>query len=313
MNLKQKMQDKRDIKYSTVSTWQFSAVTPYFNLLLRAHTFFPAWHFIFSVIKNFFIIQQKQVYKITKTPVIKVDTDLDFKIPFEPEKVDTYLSFVPFFVKPLAMLIKRFGYLRASKYINGFLRHITTAYKQAASIYRVYFSTTERPEYKENASFRAIHAADPHLLCVPSLHVAICALTYSYYKKLFAQNIFSKNEAEFRLKEIKDQALAIIESVLFVKQHSVNCIPTALYMVTVIFEKDFFTSHDAVEFIESLFKESPEINEQAKKELTDYFIYMYERTFLENYFDDKWQDPILLWLKNYAIQTGQYTKEQLFN
>ena len=56
-------------------------------------------------------MQQRQVLHLTHRPVINVQTDLDNKIPFEPSKVNTYLGFIPFFVKPFDMMIKRLGYL----------------------------------------------------------------------------------------------------------------------------------------------------------------------------------------------------------
>ena len=308
MTRQERLQHKRDIKYSQKSTWEFSSVSPYFNLLGRAHTFFRAWQFIFNVTHNFFFLQQRQVFHLTHRPVINVETVLDGKIPFEPSKVDTYLGFIPFFVKPLDMLIKRMGYRKAARYINKNLAVLSKTYKSASSIYRFSMTTTNRPDYKEDIAFKAIHAADPHLLCVPSLHVAICAVTYAWYKSFFEnapEGIFSKEEAERRLAEIKKQAIAIIESVLFVKQHSVNCIPTALYMITVIFGQNFFSAKDAVSFIEELFNSSSEIDEATRHEITDYFTFLYERVLLENCFNDNWQESIENWLKDYAAHTGQ--------
>ena len=302
-------QEKRNLKYSDISTWKFSAVSPYFNLLGRARTFFPAWHFIFSVTHNFFFLQQRQVLHLTHRPVINVQTDLDNKIPFEPSKVNTYLGFIPFFVKPFDMMIKRLGYKKAAPYIRQNLRALTKTYKSASSIYRFSMTTTDRPHYMEDAAFKAIHAADPHLLCVPSLHVSICAVTYAWYKGFFekgvAAGLFSEEEADRRLAEIKAQAIAIIESVLFVKQHSVNCIPTALYMITAVFGDDFFSAEDAVFFIEELFKKSSEIDPATREEILDYFTSLYERNLLENSFNENWQDSIKNWLEDFAQKTGQ--------
>ncbi len=302
-------QQKRDIKYSQKSTWEFSAVSPYFNLLGRARTFFPAWHFIFSVSHNFFFLQQRQVLHLTHRPVINVETSLDNKIPFTPEKVNTYLGFISFFVKPFDMMIKRIGYKKAAPYIRKNLRALTKTYKSASSIYRFSMTTTSRPNYKEDAAFKAIHAADPHLLCVPSLHVAICALTFAWYKNFFNEGVsrgfFTQEEADRRLAEIKTQAIAIIESVLFVKQHSVNCIPTALYMITAVFGDDFFSAEDAVFFIEELFKKSGEIDSATREEILDYFTSLYERNLLENSFNESWQDSIKNWLEDFAQKTGQ--------
>ena len=300
---------ERDKRYSQKSTWDFSAVSPYFNLLGRRRTFFRAWQFIFNVSHNFFFLQQRQVLHLSHRPVINVQTDLDDKIPFEPSKVNTYLGFIPFFVKPFDMMIKRFGYRKVAPYITKNLAVLTKTYKSAASIYRFSMTTTSRPHYLGDAAFKAIHAADPHLLCVPSLHVSICAVTFAWYSQFFkettAQGLFTKEEADRRLAEIRAQAIAIIESVLFVKQHSVNCIPTALYMITAVFGDDFFPIQDAINFIDELFKSAPEVSSETRREIVEYFTSLYERTLLENSFNDHWQDSIKNWLRDFAEKTGQ--------
>lgn len=297
---------KRKTEYSLMPLTDFSAVSPYFNLLFRPLTFFVAWRFIFTVIRRFFWIQQKQVLHLSHRPVIFVDTELDDKIPFTPSKVTTYIGFVAFFVRPMDMLIKRLGYFKAAKYLNDDVRYLTKMYKNASTIYRRIFTTTHRPDYKEDIAFKTIHAADPHLLCVPSLHVTIAAGTYAWFKKVFCTtDIFPPEEAERRLAEIKAQAIAIIESVLFVKQHSVNCIPTAFYMLTAAFEPGFFTIDDANSLIDELFKDNIELNEETKKEIAEYFNFMYERTVLENNFEKKWQDSIINFLVEHATKTNQ--------
>ena len=245
---------------------------------------------------------------MTHRPVINVETELDEKIPFTPVKVGTYLGFIPFFVKPFDMMIKRMGYRAASPYINKNLAVLTKTYKSASSIYRFSMTTTSRPDYREDSAFKAIHAADPHLLCVPSLHVAICAVTYAWYKKFFeglTDKVFSREEVDRRLSEIKNQAVKIIESVLFVKQHSVNCIPTAFYMITAVFGSEFFSAREAVDFIDELFSDCPEIDSETRHEITEYFTSLYERTLLENSFNDSWQDSIKNFLTDFARKTGQ--------
>ena len=297
--------EKRERKYGETSTWEFSAVTPYFKLLFHPKTFVKTWQFVASILRNFFWLQEKQVLHISHRPVINVETELDQKIPFTPSKVGIYLGFIPFFVRPMDMLIKRLGFKKAAPYINRNLFMLAKSYKEASLVYRFSMSTTNRPNYKEDAAFKTIHAADPHLLCVPSLHVAICAVTYSWYKKVFDEGLFPKEEAERRLSEIRARALAIIESVLFVKQHSVNCIPTALYMITSIFEEDFLPQKKALEIINELFKTSPEIDSETKKEITEYFTAMYKRCLNERKEGGSWQEPVINWLKEYAAKTGQ--------
>ena len=297
--------DKRAEKYGFKPIKEFSPVSPYFNLLLRPRTMASAWKFIVTIIKDFFLLQDIQKFHLTHRPVIYVDTDIDDKIPFVPHRVKAYLGFIPFFVRPLGMMIKRLGYKKASTYINYFLEFISYEYKNAASIYRFCMSTTHRPDYNEMPEFKTIHIFDPHLLCVPSLHVTIAAGTWAWYRQCFALGVLPQDEAVFRLSEFKDNAIAIIESVLFVKQHSVNCIPLAMYMLSATMGKSFFSIDDAMRCMDQIFASAPEIDASLKKEISDYFKFMYERAILEKYYTKNWQDCIKHWLIEHAKETNQ--------
>ena len=194
----------------------YSSVLPWLHLPFRFRTAKKGWKLISTVIWDFFLLQNLHKFKITNHPVIFVDAPLDEKIPFEPSKVKTYMNFIPYFLKPTVMLIKRMGYKNAAPYLNEYLDFIATMYKNAASIYRFCMTTTHRPNYKVGKEFKTIHAADPHLLCVPSLHVTIAAGTYAWFKQFFKKNIFEKDEADFYLNELFYEGQKITESVLYV-------------------------------------------------------------------------------------------------
>jgi len=283
----------------------YSSVTPWLYLPFRLKTIKKAWKLITTVICDFFLLQNLQKLKITKYPVIYVDSPLDEKIPFNPTKVKTYMNFIPYFLRPTVMLIKRMGYKNATPYLNEYLDFIATMYKNAATIYRFCMTTTHRPNYLKGKEFKAIHVADPHLLCVPSLHVTIAAGTYTWFKRFFANNIFNEQEANVYLSELLHDGLKITESVLFVKQHSVNCVPIAFYMLSASMPKEFFTASDVDNFISLLFSDCTELSDKVKSEIKEYFKFMYERNFLENIYADNWQDCIKHWLIDYANETGQ--------
>lgn len=303
--MKKTKEQKRIEKYSKKPIDQFSPILPWIYLPFRPKTFKKAWRLINSVLSQFFFLQTFQALHLTHRPVIYVDTELDEKIPFVPEHVKTYMSFIPFFIKPISMLIKRCGYRNAAPYINVFLKFLATQYHNASSIYKFCMTTTHRPDYKKSKEFRTIHAADPHLLCVPSLHVTIAAGTYAWFKQFFQTDLLPKEEAEMRLEEIHQQAIKITESVLFVKQHSVNCIPLALYMLTSTMNKSFFSIQDADDFMSELFRNSPEIPESDRTEIRNYFKFMYEKSLLENIYSENWQDCVKHWLIDFANSTGQ--------
>jgi hypothetical protein len=209
---------------------------------------------IFSIFYNFFYRQYKAAWLPGRAPVSRADHPLDKKIPFTPSWVTIYLDFVFFWIRMLTFLLRRFRH-KAYAHVGDFLVSMGKLYAFAAETYRKNFSTTDRPFYIARPRFFLIHLMDPHLMCVPSLHVMVVIHTWTK----FAAMLRSLGEAEncaAQIEEMKQGALAITQAVLFVKQHSVNCIPAALYAVT-CFDPELFPPEEAEAFAAMLFGPPP--------------------------------------------------------
>lgn len=298
-------EQKRAKKYGSLPISKFRTYSTIFYYSLRPCTAKRAWGLIITIIKDFFILQHLQQLHFTKRPVINVETSIDDKIPFTPSYVNTYLGFVSYFMRPVDMMGKRLGHKKATPYICLYLKFLMGIYKHSASIYRFCMTTTTRPKYYKTRKFRTIHFFDPHLLCVPSIHVAISAGVYAWFNQFYKTGIVPADEAEMRLGEIKKQAIEIVESVLFIKQHSVNCIPLALYMISSTMNKSFFSIEDSINFIDCLFVNTPEIPAEVRQEIIEHFYYLYERSLLESKYSADWEDCIKHWLTDFAVQTNQ--------
>lgn len=283
----------------------FSWLKCYFVLLTHPRTVVSAYTFLFTVSKNYLGLQFLKKWGIIHIPVINVQTAEDNKIPFTPHRVDIYLHFVNLWLEPLSMLMTRYGIRGAIPYCNELLNLMKKIYTEAGRIYRFRLTTTNRPDYNETRAFRNIHRLDPHLLCVPSLHIAIVVLCFSYFKKVFSQSDFSEKERAQWNEELYRGAVRIAESVLYIKQHSVHCVPAALYMMTSIMP-DLLSSADAVKFLGDLFSESDDMGNENKKSVTEYIQFMYERLLLEGCYETDWTSPVKNWLLEYARKTGQY-------
>ena len=297
------MKKQKDKTHRPISS--YSASAPFFSLATKPCTARYAWTFIFTIIKDFFFLQLFQKFHLTKRPVINVETAIDDKIPFLPDQVKDYLSFVQYFMKPMDMMKKQLGFRKSAPYNCLYLKFLTRIYKNSASIYRYCMTTTSRPKYYKTRKFRTIHFFDPHLLCVPSIHVAIAAGVSAWFKQCFKLGILPEKDQKAYLEELETQATKIVESVLFIKQHSVNCIPLALYMLSSTMNKSFFSVEDATAFIDRLFRDPDKISPEVRKEIIEHFYYMYERTLLESRFSANWQNCIRHWLSDYTVQTGQ--------
>lgn len=184
-------------------------------------------------------------------PVVSMYHPLDDLIPFQPQVVETYLGFMKFWLKTLFYYYSRLGKdvlpdIRSA--IDGLCR----IYREVGSIYRTCQSTTTtRAALRMNPSFLAICLLDPHLHCIPSLHILI--VCYNHYKseEILARHGKTGEELAPALQEVYVEALRITEAILLVKQHSILDIAPSLFMVSALFES--YGREKVERFIEGLF------------------------------------------------------------
>lgn len=290
---------KNDKTKSNKPFAEYSAFPPFYKLPYHKESRKAVFHLLKSAANSFVFIQQKQKYGITHIPVVHVDHHLDQQIPFTPSKVKIYLDFVWFFCRIITMLLKKLGNASAIPLCAGFVHFIAGLYEKAGSVYSTTLTTTDRPKYYGSPRFILIHAADPHLLCVPSLHVAIVAGTYAFIRQELKNSSFSEGEKEAILAEIYEGAVRITESVLYVKQHSINCVAGAMYLLTAGHEDGFFTEEDSGKFLDKLFEDADDIFPQDVIDIRNYMKEMYSNLIEENKKSQLWQQPLFNWLNNY--------------
>jgi hypothetical protein len=115
---------------------------------------------------------------------------------------------------------------------------------------------------------------------------------------LFREILRSLGEAESsQIEEIRKGSLAISEAVLYVKQHSVNCISAAMYAMT-CFDKTLFPPEEAERFTSELFQEG--LPEKDGEEIRAHIISLYRRFLAEQGSD--WTGPLLAFLKNLPLK-----------
>lgn len=251
-----------------------------------------------TVLKDFFWLQFSVKLGFRKIPILDVDHPLDALVPFTPERVGVYLDFVAFWIRPIGYIRERFGKGAEQLALTRLLELIDRCYRDAAEVYRFRMTTTKRPKYYRG-SFLTIHLFDPHYLCVPSLHIIIVVLAYTFYRRLFAELGMDADEAETLNRELYSGAVAIGETVLYIKQHSVNCIPAALYAMSHITPEDV-TPTEVVRFTESLFVGATDVSAGDAAKIRTHISDMYEELLLEGCQDDYWITPLQRWLNAYS-------------
>jgi hypothetical protein len=239
-----------------------------------------------KIFYNFFFRQYKAKL-LRNVPVVNVDHILDEKIPFLPQKVNIYLDFIAFWVRTAGFLLK----IGIKKEAADFVRSIGELYALAAEVYMKHMSTTRRPRYLGTFRFILIHALDPHLMCIPSLHVMVVMFVY----KKFA---VSTSAFENQKSELKEGALAITESVLYVKQHSVNCIAAAFYALS-RFDEALFPPREVEALTARLFTDGT-IAESDAALIREHILALY-RKFLSEGQNQPWEKPLLDFLAAFHI------------
>ena len=277
----------------------FNPLVAYAGVLFGPPSFITNFKCFATILKEFFFLQYFEKFHILHISVVHVDHPLDKKIPFTPEKVKIYLDFINLWVRPLAMLVKKFGFWHASRLTKQWMLRFRKLYQCCGKIYHFRLTTTDRPQYKEMREFRQIHALDPHFLCVPSLHVATVFLAFGFYRHIFGTEDFTETEKRLWGEELYKGALEITETVLYVKQHSVNCIPAALYLVTQNFP-EWITLDDARTFISELFVKPEGFSEEEAYQVREHIRATFEQYLVESKTSANWYQPIWEFLLSYG-------------
>lgn len=251
--------------------------------LYLALAFFTSWRllkcllgFVGTVTKRFFVDQfiYKWAIRVNpgKAPLVRqIEHPLDARIPIRYEVIELYLSFIQLWISALSYIRRREG-RGFNAAILGFMEGLRRCYVDAASVYGRGLTTTRRPARAPSARLAFVYAVDPHLFCVPSLHVLVVCYTYGRLAELLAERGEAERYAR-ELAEVRSRAVAITESILYVRQHSVNCIPTALAMLSVILPS--YGEDEAKALMSELWR--GEVPETDRAEIVDYMGALYDR------------------------------------
>jgi len=120
--------------------------------------------------------------------------------------------------------------------------------------------------------------------------------TYTFFRetlKILGEEERYTSQAE----ELRRGATAITEAVLYIKQHSVNCIPAAMYAMT-CFDPRLFPPDEAERFTAFLFAEASVPGNEDAEEIRSYILSLYKK-FIEQgeaAAGQDWKDPIFNFL-----------------
>ncbi|GHV53586.1 hypothetical protein AGMMS49579_12620 [Spirochaetia bacterium] len=230
----------------------------------------------------------------------QVDHELDRKIPFSPAWMGIYGDFTAFWIRSIGFLREELeeGTVDA---IRDFFDSMGALYRFAAEVYQKNLSTTRRPLYLRRPGFILIHIFDPHLMCIPSLHVMVVIRTYTKFAAIL-RSLGEEERYAPQIAELKKGALDITEAILYVKQHSVNCIAAAMYAMT-CFDPVLFPLSEAEDFVSRLFAEPvlgepPLVDQQDGEIIKNHIVNLYRRFLSECPAGEAWDMPLINFLRS---------------
>ena len=219
------------------------------TFLIIRKTRTPGLKLIGTIITKFFLPQHQSRLKIRKRKVVRVDHELDNLIPFSTDYLKTYTSFSFLWIKSIYFIYCEFGE-KSLSYIANYINSIEQLYQNGFTVSNSCQSTTTRPPAGRNISHKIIHWTDPHLHCIPSLHVMVVCFNYLRIKSIIRKLSGKTDNYSEELSYLENQAVEITNSILYMKQHSINCISAGLFALSA--ECTEFTNEYALNLINKL-------------------------------------------------------------
>ncbi len=223
---------------------------------------------------HFFLPQYQSVLWPRHRLVATLGHPLDRDIPFRPREVVTYLGYVTFWFKTLCWFYDRIGRAVLPD-IRRSMDEVLLLYREAGAIYRrCQSTTTTRAPLPNHPYFALIYLLDPHLACIPSLHVLLICHNYLGAARILRRHGLRAGEAERLQKAVREEAVRIIEAVLLVKQHSLVDVAPSLFLLTALFPDDCGPEHVA-DFVRRLFR-SWRVDESVKARMRRLMLLSYD-------------------------------------
>jgi hypothetical protein len=205
------------------------------------------WH----AVDHFFLPQFQGLLFPRLRPVATLAHPLDRDIPFQPREIVTYLGYIAFWFKTLRWFYDRFG-KAALPDILASMDEVLLLYREAGAIYRRCRSTTTtRAPLPRHPYFAVIYLLDPHLACIPSLHILLICHNDLGAARILARHCPKPGEDERLLEAVRAEAVRITEAVLLVKQHSLVDVAPSLFLLSVLFPE--YRREQVADFVGRLF------------------------------------------------------------
>jgi hypothetical protein len=120
--------------------------------------------------------------------------------------------------------------------------------------------------------------------------------TYTRFRAILA-SLGAAETRRAQSEELWRRALDITETILYVKQHSVNCISSSLYAMT-RYDRALFPPEEAERFTAALFSQDLEFSPADAELIRAHIIALYRRFLEEGRTARRWEEPLLRFLRS---------------
>jgi hypothetical protein len=198
-------------------------------------------------------------------PVVTLAHPVDERMPFRPQRLRFYLGY-------MGLVLRTLGFIHAScgpaaqPDIARMLRELCRLYYLSGAVYRRCQSTTShRLPLQANPYSLLIRLFDPHLHCVPSLHILAVCYNYWAAREVLCRRLPADHPALACVSELFDIAVRITETVLLVKQHSVLDIAPSLFLLSRAVPG--YDDAEVERFVGAVFRRRPEVASVVREEV----------------------------------------------
>ncbi|UCF96358.1 MAG: hypothetical protein JSV89_14405 [Spirochaetaceae bacterium] len=226
-------------------------------------------------LREFFLPQFQSSLRLHNRPVAVLSHPLDGSLPFVPSLVRRYLGYLSIWLKTLLFLYRTYGEA-ALRDIERMMTDLVLLYNTSGRVYQRCQSTTpSRRTPLGNPYFFLILLFDPHLHCIPSLHVLTVCYNYRQIRKMVMKfdpqgaNNSEAVEQAYRL------AVEITETILLVKQHSLLDIGPSLYLLSRLFPD--YDDAEVYRFVADLFADNPMVGPERALPIRELILEEYEK------------------------------------
>ncbi|OGN29364.1 MAG: hypothetical protein A3A33_01135 [Candidatus Yanofskybacteria bacterium RIFCSPLOWO2_01_FULL_49_25] len=255
-----------------------------FSRLVEGARVFADLRMIRSIIKylgsisfDYFAVQHQR----SKTESVAIDTPLDEKIPFSPERLQDYLRYIPFWIASIVFIKKEFG-KSAGLEMEKILTDMAGFYSESGVVFRdtqTHFGGRSDAN-TDNTGVDILQLIDKNKNLFPSLHAEVVAHVYSRIEDTIDKYAEHPEDYEQVRENVKQNAVRIMEACLLIKQHGWQDLSAGLAIISA--RDANFTPERAKKLIDAMFTnaDSP-VDADTAREIRGNMLALYTKLFTE--------------------------------